>query len=466
MTYSMPRVLAPACLGLATCLSAQKTLLFSTRYDSTSIDDKSGLLSTVRPFDLVAVTPGTGATAFPFVAGAGISALIGDPDRDGKIAEFAGLPHDAFGITGLMMKHADKAKGDPRLVYWTIREVSTTDPKIQVFINGGKGVHTVRVGDFVRLTENGEAEFFIKREHFAKAAGSQSGNWIHGAGALCQAPNRDLYYAPPNGVTQNLSINGGHWISNGTRQTFALDGAICHIPASAITYDAKGNVSDVQAGSGRLLINEIGSGPGGEIPVRTMCINSGAVDSIGNPTSVTHVMVGLEIDPNGGLFRGWFDQKPRHPNLIFTFNNPLWRSQGSWVGTVFSTAADATGRMGTIAAINKVSMGVKSGKATGAWTGLKLGAGNPSAPVLRGLCLIDARLASVAPYGHAALQTAGDGLVDTTKDPNIHLAIQGPRGRLPSFLLLGLGPGTGGQPLSLDLSHIFRHFASAHVLRL
>lgn len=459
----IPRLCVAVALASAALSAQSKTLLFVSRYDSQSLDATAGLLGNARPFDIFAVTPGVGATAFPWLPGAGIAATIGDPDNDGVVAQFAGLPQDSFGLGPLFVKDADRKSGDPRKVYWSVRVPIQMPPRIDVF--SGTTVHTIRPGDFVRLTQNGEVEFFIKQEHFVAAAGTQTGNWVNGAGALCQAPNGDLYYAPPNAVSQGGAVAGGHYV-NKPAPTWCNDGAICRIPRADITYDTNGNVTSIANGSAWLVAEEVGSGPSAEPSVRTMCVNSGALDSINKVTAVTFTMVGLEIDPNGGIWKGWHDKTVDIPNLIFTFNNTAttccggpW---GSWCGTVFSTAPNGSSQ-GSIAKINGMTMGATSGNADGAWTGLKGGTGNASAPVIRGLAWIEAGFKSTAPYGNATLVTPGDGKVELLKDPNVRLMVQGPIGVFPSVLVVGFGVGTGKRPTSFDLSGVFGGYANVHV---
>ena len=100
-------------LALAWTLPAQsKSLLYVSRYNSTSLDGAAGVLGDAGPFDITGVTPGTNATSFPLLPAAGVSAMIGDPDNDGVLAEFTGLPHASFGITGLFIKDKDRQSGD------------------------------------------------------------------------------------------------------------------------------------------------------------------------------------------------------------------------------------------------------------------------------------------------------------------------------------------------------------------
>lgn len=462
MPNQLASLAALATLTVAGAAHAQDTLLFVSRYDSVSIDDTSGRLSTLRPFGINMVTPGTGATATQWIPPAGISAVIGDADGDGQFAEFSGLPDNSWSLGAPFVKHADKAKGDPRLVFWSIRQTIRTPPTITLF--DGMNTHVVRVGDWVRVKDNGDVEFFIKREHIVKAMGTQTGSFVEGATAICQAPNGDIFYCPAHGPTSSGSIAGGHWVSNGTTQAFAYDGAICYIPNSAITYDANGNVQDVTAGGARLAVNEIGGGPNGQLSVRDMCKQSNAVDRNGQATGVTFYMTGLEIDPNGGTFSDWY-ANINHPNLIFTFGNaddPCCGGLGSWVGTIFSTSGTPNG---SIATINGVTMGsTTAAGADGSWTGVKPGSGNVSAPVLRGLALIKGNFNVKAPYGTASLQTDDDGIVSiSASGAAINMSVQGPGGFLPGAIFLNAGPVAGGRSIGQDVSFIAGGWASLHV---
>lgn len=456
------RMLTLVCVFLAfgALASAQpKSLLYFSMYDSKSLDTNAvGALADFRPFDLAVVTPGANATAHPLMPAAGISATMGDPNGDGVFAEFNGLPQGAWGLGSPFVKWDEKTSTDPRRVFWTIREASTTVPTIQVF--EGTSLSTVRVGDWVRITDVGEAEFFIKQEHFLAAMGLQSGAHVVGATAMCQAANKDLYYCPAHGISGG-SLQGGHWVSTGSGLTFAFDGAICRIPAGAITYDPLGNVSSIVPGSARLVMNETGAGPNMEPSTRTMVQNSSANDSIGNKCTITFMMNGLEIDPNGGTWTGWFGNT--HPNLIFTFENPAtsccggpW---GSWMGTVFSTSG-----LGTIARINGRQMGVTTGMADGSWTGLTAASGSANAPITRGLAWVDSGYQSTAPYGNATLQTANDGLIVRANDPNARLYLQAPEANQTNVFFLGFGAVQGGRPLSVDLTPVVAGYGSVYVL--
>jgi hypothetical protein len=441
-------LIAAAIFSLSAGLSAQSTVLYTGRFDTKSLDTAAGNLSVIREFDIGAVTPSkTGASAFSFLPVSGMSAMLGDGDKDGLLAEYY-LTKSYFqrwNHAGCFVKASDKTSGDPRRVYWTLRDDGkTTNPKLVVFVSGGTKTVTVKPGDFVRLGANGSADFFITQALIMKAAGKQPKGFKPGASDIAQASDGTLYYSP---------AEGGHWVSDGSNQAFAYDGAICYIPKSAITYDASGNVKDITAGSARLIINEITSVPN----IRTFVANANAADRSGNKISTTANLVGLAIDPNGGTFLSPVTPKIKHPNLIFTFDN------GGFAGTIFTTATNATSVPGDIATINGVLMGahLPGGKANGSYLGVKLDLPNFQ-PTLMGLEVIQAKLKSQAPYGMAILDTQKDGVLELAKDKFLELDVQAVFPRLPFLLVLGIGPGKGAFAPSADLSSILGGFGSLY----
>jgi hypothetical protein len=180
-----------------------------------------------------------------------------------------------------------------------------------------------------------------------------------------------------------------------------------------------------------------------------MCLNSGATDSIGSRTTITFTMIGIEIDPNGGTWSSWQDTKL--PNLIFTFNNTAttccggpW---GSWHGTVFSTADSSPNNPGSVAKINGTSMGVTTGNADGSWLGIKAGTGHVSAPVVRGLAVLETGWNPTAPYGNASLQIENAGTVAI--GTNAKFAVQAQRANFPLILAMDVGLAKGARPSSV-----------------
>ncbi len=440
-------LIAAAILGLGVSLTAQNTVLYTGRFETKSLDTAAGNLSVIREFDIGAVTPSkTGSTAFSFLPASGMSAMIGDPDKDGQLAEYykAKSYFTRWNHAGCFMKAADKGKADPRLVYWTVRDSgASTNPKLLVFVAGGTKTALVKPGDFVRPGANGSADFFITQALIMKAAGKQPKAFKPGASDIAQAKDGSLYYSP---------AEGGHWVFDGSNQAFAYDGAICYIPASAITYDATGNVKDITAGSARLIVNEITSTPN----IRTFVGNANAADRSGKKITSTANLVGLAIDPNGGTFVSPVTPKIKHPNLVFTFDN------GGYAGTIFTTATNSTSVPGDIAKINGVLMGAHlPGKADGSYLGVKLDL-PIFQPTLMGLEVIPTNLKSKAPYGMPVLDTQKDGVLVLGTDKNLELDVQSLIPRLPILLVLGVGPGKAAFAPSADLSSILGGFGSLY----
>lgn len=441
-------LIAAAILSLGAGLSAQNTILYTGRFDTTTLDSTAGkYLSVIREFDIGAVTPSkTGATAFSYLPVAAMSAMMGDSDKDGLLAEYyqAKSYFTRWNHAGCFVKNSDKSKTDPRLVYWTIRDSgASTNPKLIVFVSGGTKTVQVKPGDFVRIGANGSADFFITQALIMKAAGKQPKGFKPGASDITQAKDGSLYYSP---------AEGGHWVSDGSNQAFAYDGAICYIPKSAISYDAKGNVKDITAGSARLIINEITSNPN----IRTFVGNANAADRSGQKITTTANLVGLAIDPNGGTFTSPVTPKIKHPNLIFTFDN------GGYAGTIFTTAMNSTSVPGDIATINGMLMGAHlPGKANGSYLGVKINRANFQ-PTLMGLEVIQTKLKGKAPYGMVVLDTQKDGVLELAKDKVLELDVQTLVPRLPFLLVLGMGPGKAAFAPSADLSSILGGFGSLY----
>ncbi len=431
----------------------QQTLLFPMTHDASSLETTGKTLSEIHRLDIAAVTPAkSGATMFGAVPTSAISAMIGDPDRDGVIAEFrSDNSVGRWGHAGCLLRNRDKKRANPRMLFWTVQDSgSAQNPKWQVFTAAGTKTRTVRPGDFVRIGENGTAEYFITQELIMKAAGKQPGAAARGASDVCQAKSGDLYYSPPL---------RGHYVSNGKKQVLAKEGALIWIPASAIRYDGSGNVMDIRAGSAR-LVAEMGSNvPSSNLTIISMLTNSRAHDRDGVRIVTTGNnwitnLTGLAIDPNGGTFVSNLTGTTKHPNLIFAFANTFYR------GTIFSTAV-SSGQLGSIAKINGVQMGTQTGKADGRWLGAK---GQASSPTLLGLEIAAWGLAPTHPWGLPLLDTNHRGAFDVTKDTSFSLDLQSMAARQPVLLMLGFGPSLGKPTAAVALPGLFAGFDAAYTL--
>ena len=375
---------------LASLASAQiPTALFTGRFPFTSSDAPNervgGAITRLEEFDISWAIPLPATIARSLLPATAMQCYLGDGDGDGVYTKFANWKtyFQTIGIGGIFVKAADRGAVTWDKVFFTVRRnaaatgsASPGSLQVEVLTANGTVPQTLVPGDYVRLLPNGNVEFFCTAAQFAVAAGPQTGAATHGAGALLQAANGDLYYAP---------VDGSHWVNgNFGASAVAYDGAICKIDAANITYDANGNVQALAANSARLLINETGTTPS----VRTMVGNSGAVDRFGaalvGPVFGYGKTVGLAFDPNGGTFLPALpdaqNQFPPEPNL-------LWASDGGgYAATIFSTANN-----GSVATINgalcgSTTIGVA---ATGAWLGVQQDAPNFQ-PTLMGFTLVDA----------------------------------------------------------------------------
>lgn len=436
--------------GLA-AQTSKLTLLFPQLHDADSLDTTAASLGKIHRLDIAAVTPGSGATMFPAIPIAGFTAMIGDGDKDGVAAEYyKDASQQSWTFSGCLVKHADKQKRDRRLVYWTVKQLGTPANKLVVF--QGAQAYTVRQGDFIRLDENGRLDFFITQDLIMKAAGQQQGGVAKGALDITQDKDGDLYYSPPH---------NGHYVSDGTKQTLALEGAIVWIPRAGITYDAQGNVKDVKAGSARLVAERGSNNPSPNPNSVAMVTNSVATDAQGNlvATTLTNwitAMVGLAIDPNGGTWTSRLTGTAQHPNFIFAFDNDVYRA------TVFSTAKRKS-QLGSIAKINGVQMGQTFGRATGAWIGAK---GQNKSPTLHGLEVVDWGLAPQSPWGLVVLDTRNAGGFDQANDATFALDFQGLEPFRPIGMTLGFEAARGQPLLGVNVSAAFDGCATVYSFNL
>jgi hypothetical protein len=438
---TMPRlsILVVATAALVSPLAAQfQFAVFNGRFPFTGLDAANerpgGAINRFEEFDLNYVLPSAGSPARPLLTSTALQTYLGDGNADGNFLKFRNWKtyFQAINLGGLFVKAADRGSVTWDKVFFTVRRNATATGtaavgslQLEVLTGNGTTPVTLVPGDFVRLQANGNVEFFLRQSQMVAAVGAQPGAATIGAGALLQAANGDLFYAPSD---------GSHWVNgNQTGAAVAYDGAIVKIDAANITYDAAGNVAALAPNSARILINEIGSTPN----IRGMVGNSGAVDRFGaalvGPSFSYGKTVGLAFDPNGGTF------VPALPDAAGNFNpepNLIWASDaGAYAGTLFSTTNN-----GSIAQINGVQCGSNTlgVAANGAWLGVAQDAANFQ-PTLMGFTLCD----FVAPQpllldvnGFGGLPTAAN---QTTWDIDL-FGVAG----TPTFLFLSLGPTTTG----------------------
>lgn len=392
--HTILRCLAVAA-GLAALASAQnQTILFTGRFPFQSLDTPNeragGAITRLEEFDFSHCTPGAGSVARTLLPATALQAYLGDGNNDGVFTKFAGWKtyFQNIGVGGIFVKAADRAAVTADKVFFSVRRNAASTGsagvgalQLEVLTANGTAPYTLVPGDYVRLLPNGNVEFFLTAAQLQIAVGVQSGAGSIGAGALLQAANGDLFYAP---------VDGGHWVNGmSTGSANAQDGGIVKIDAANISYDAFGNVQSLAPNSARLIINEAAGGPGGTLTVRQMTLNSGAVDRNGNallPTSYGKT-VGLAFDPAGGTFQSiWPDSTgtyTQEPNLLFTSDG------GAYAGTLFSTAA-GPGAGGSVAVLNGVQCGSTTAgvPANGSWLGVQLDIVNFQ-PTLMGFTLCD-----------------------------------------------------------------------------
>ena len=439
----------------AAALNAQTTrhtLFFPQLYDAASFDSNGKSFSAISKFDIAAVTPDkAGSWMWSAIGAASFSAMVGDGDNDGIVTEFYNQAASTiYSHSCCLLKREDRKTADRRLLYWSVREVqSGSHPYLHLPLKGGK-FHKVRPGDIVRIGRDGFAEFFITQELIMKAAGPQTGTVSKGCSAITQDAAGNLYYSP--------APSQGHVVTKLGKRVLAKDGSVIYIPASAISYDAAGNVKDVKASSAIMIIEMGSNAPSNHPNMVSIVTNTKAIDSQGQRMVLTTSnwvknVSGLAIDPNGGTFTSTLSGSTKHPNLLFVMDNALYR------GTVFTTKI-VQSAMGALADINGTQMGSLSAKADGSWLGCK-GAGN--SPTLTGLEIASWKLAPKIPYGMTSMGTRQNGRVVLGTDKTFALDFMTTGPRLPIVLLLGGGPAQGKQLLALDLTPLFGDFSTAFV---
>ncbi len=407
-----------ALAALSASLAAQNSLVFTGRFPFQSLDTPNerlnGSINKLEEFDFSVVTPGLGAVARTMQPATAHQAYIGDSNNDGNYTKFAGFKtyFQNIQMGGLFVKSTDKALVTSDKVFFTVRS-NAAPLQIEAFSNGGTTVSVIRPGDFVRFTGGGNLEYFITQDQIDVAAGLAPVGFtsVKGASSMCQDLAGNLYYSPSQ---------GGQWI-NGMSSGVALanDGAIVMIPATAITYDAFGNVASIVANSSRILIEENTLGPGlAPISVRQMVLNSQCFDRTGIPLAVAGVfgrVSGLDLDPNGGTFTpNWPDSTGAFvpaPNLVFTSD------AGSYAGTIFSTNNN-----GTPAVINGVTCASTTTgvAANGSWLGVRLDVANFQ-PSLMGLIVTGA-----LPYEPLTLDMPNFGAINSSAtQANIEIDVHG-----------------------------------------
>lgn len=435
-----------ASVAFATVASAQfQTALFTGRFPFVSRDSVNerpgGAITRLEEFDISHVVPLPGTAARSLLPTTALQTYLGDGNGDGVYTKFANWKtyFQAINLGGLFVRASDRSAVTWDKVFFTIRRnaaaTGTASPgalQIEVLTNNGTVPQTLLPGDFVRLLPNGNAEFFMTQAQLAVAVGAQAGAAVIGAGALLQATNGDLYYAPSD---------GSHWVNGNQSGTVNCnDGAIVKIDAANITYDTSGNVQAFAPNSARLLINEAAGGPGGSLTVRQMVLNSGAMNRDGTPIVVAGVfgkVVGLAFDPNGGTFLPQFPDATGafnpEPNLVFAGD------AGSYGASLFSTAFNGA-TIGSVATINGTLCGsVTPGvPADGSWLGVNFDYANFQ-PTLMGFTLCDVITTTpliIDQNGFGSLPLA-------SAQPNWDIDVHGAP-FLPTFLFLSLGPAAPG----------------------
>ncbi len=340
-----------SCLAASTALACASSLCGQPTWSLiTSPDEIIVLAGGAAPKALgfiddqesVIVTPSftTSYAARPFWTLTTLNVMHGDGDNDGDLPDTSRIGDLNCQFVRQRPPHAVSGPVDPSDVFISHDFTSTT------FVATNTGIQRVVDGDVYRA-RNGTIEFFVTEAQLQTAFGGGDFD----VDALAQDSQGNLYLS----FLTTVTING----------TIYNDGAILHIPAAAITYDAAGLVSVIAANSAQIIADETDVG--------TMVSNAGAMNMTGSLITSISDVSGLEIDPAGGTWVSPFGQT--FPNLLFCSNTDVN------LDNIWSTNAG-----GQLAVINGVQMGYQTGPATGSVLGIGLLPSNQDA--ISGLALV------------------------------------------------------------------------------
>lgn len=300
---------------LAASLAAQHTILFvAGSADRSTLALDASEVDLMRSDEVYSITPATGqlAPARPFLPISLQYYYVGDLDADGVYVE-DDLEGPGDTIDALLVKNTVTGPVTPRDVFWSVDSVSAAN------------IPGLRVSDVVRYAGQGALQFFLTQAQLNIACGYATTSNTVNLDAIAQSAAGDLFFSQ-SGVN---TING----------VATDDGDLLVIPASAITYDALGNVSAITAGAAVRIA--------AQADLITMITNSGHHTSVGGvvSTSPNIELSGLEMDPAGGTWVSPVNGQT-YLNVLFTWSD--FHNDGA----IISTAGG-----GTIATINGVPMG-------------------------------------------------------------------------------------------------------------
>ncbi len=349
---------AIASTSLAALAPAQFTILMNGGSDERTLATDPVEIDLIRTDEIYEVTPFATVpySARPFLPTSLAWYYLGDQDNDATYVDAAtDGPGDT--IDAILVKTGTVGPVSPRDVFFSIAATSADLP----------GVAT---SDLVRFSGQGVREVFLTDAQLATATGGTSLN----LDAIAQSAAGDLFFS--FSLAETLTIGS------------VDDGDLLYVPASAITYDAAGNVSAITANSVQLAATEA--------DLIAMVDASGFRTSVGGQVTTSFELSALEMDPNGGTFVSPANATLTLPNVLFAW------SDFSNDGAIISTANG-----GSIAIVNGVPMGsavATQGDQLG-WLPDSTGTNGPGA-----LALVPLQPAALALQNYPRnLHTAGSG---------------------------------------------------------
>jgi hypothetical protein len=345
-------------LSLTAALAAQQsTLLFTPKLDEETRSGSNGtVLRNLANNAIGFVTPSAAlaASAEKFAPSLAFQTLAGDEDADGDVHS-PGLFGTIDAIAVLPYDWDAELGARPRQRPVTMLDCYVSpSTDVGTNVSGAPGLRRGDCGRIVRTPAgNGQVTWFIRAEQLISAFGMfdpatmmpLTPNDID-LDAITVAGNRDIFVSFDGNHSMRLFINGA--LAN-----FAVaDGAVVAIPAAAWVPNARGEVANVLANRGVIVMQEP--------QANALVVNAALTDNAGACVPAMVDTEGLAIDPVGGVFNSqWGNQQVTWPHLLLT-------------GELMSGAGVITTRnAGQIAQVNGGALARACG--TGPTNGVQLG---------------------------------------------------------------------------------------------
>ena len=405
--HFMTMVLLPLALALST--PAQEPNIYfvpSADVESWCLAGHSCCLGTISPRDVAVVNKSTCQDcAFKLAPLLAWNTLVGDDDGD------ASYYRGVFGgIDALFFKRAPTTQPNMRQMF-----ISPSRPLGRA-VSGSPGLRPGDVGAILRNGAglDGQVVHFLRVEQVRAALGLTSPINDIDIDAIAVSSAGDVFLSLDADHAASLEVDGV------PTPMFVQDGAILVIPATAITYDARGNVSAVAANRGMVVFSEP--------QVDALVASSGITNHVGVCQSQIGDTDALEIAGIG-------DMQVRWGRNVYTLPHLAVGGESLTGLGVIHTAGGVMTYGPTPCWLARHCSGSYSGPSTGFEMGVAGVGGGAAAASLAALAF-DLTLPSPFPF-------YVDTCTPTVSGPaTVAVGVHG--GNTPTLLLLSMGPSAIG----------------------